>query len=209
MPDVYHDGHYDIAGTIVGIVERSRVVDGSKIRAGDVLIGLESSGLHTNGYSLARKALLSGKSRKEDLKILNRRVEGSRSVADLLLAPHRSYLGVVRKLMDRLTLTGMAHITGGGFDYNIVRILPEGTKAVVDAAAWTPPFIFRHIEEQGRIGKREMYDVFNMGIGMVLFVRAGDAAAACGILRKSGERFHVIGRVEKHPSGRAVVLPGF
>jgi phosphoribosylformylglycinamidine cyclo-ligase len=209
MPDVYHDGHYDIAGTIVGVVERDRVVDGSRIRPGDVLIGLASSGLHTNGYSLARKALLTGKSRKEDLRILNRKVRGSKSVADLLLAPHRSYLGIVSKLMSRLTLAGMAHITGGGFDYNIVRILPEGTRAVVDVSSWTPPFIFRHIREQGGISRREMYDVFNMGIGMVLFVRPGDAPAAFRLLEQAGEEYRVIGRVEKQRSGRSVVLPGF
>ena len=209
MPDVYHDGHYDLAGTIVGVVEKSRVIDGSAIRPGDVLVGLPSSGLHTNGYSLARKALLTGRSTKENLRILNRKVLGKKSLADLLLAPHKSYLAIVKKILDRVRLSGMAHLTGGGFDYNIVRILPDGVKAVVDPAAWTPPFIFRHIQEQGGIADREMYDAFNMGIGMVLFVRGSDLPAMRRLLDKEGEKHVVIGRVEKQPHGRAVILKGF
>jgi len=208
MPDVYHDGHYDLAGTIVGVVERDRVIDGSRIRPGDVLIGLASNGLHTNGYSLARKILLAGKPRKESLRLLNRKISGSKSLADLLLAPHRSYLGIVKKLLGRVNLTGMAHITGGGFDYNIIRILPDRTKAVVDPSAWSPPFIFRYLQEEGGVETPEMYDVFNMGIGMVLFVAGADVEKACRILGGAGEKYRIIGRMEKHPSGKAVVLPG-
>jgi phosphoribosylformylglycinamidine cyclo-ligase len=203
MPGVYHEGHYDIAGTIVGVVERSAIVDGSKIRPGDVLIGLESSGLHTNGYSLARRALLTGRTPESNRKILTGKLSDGRTLADHLLAPHKAYLKPVMKLFsDKVPVTGLAHITGGGYGYNIVRILPKGVRAVVETSGWTPPEVFGLIAKKGNVSREEMYEVFNMGVGMVVFVRPTAVDRAMEILRKAGERPHLIGRVEAGTSGR-------
>lgn len=202
MPGLYPDGEYDLVGTIVGEVARRDLVTGAEIRSGDVLIGLRSSGLHTNGYSLARRVIF------EDagLNIGDPFPGARRTVGDTLLAVHRSYLRPVQAVMQRVRIRGMAHITGGGWYDNLPRVLPSGLRAVVDAGAWRPPACFAFIRREGRIDAQEMYRVFNMGIGYVLFVRGRDAARALAILKETGHRGIRIGRVEK--GRRAAVLTG-
>ena len=164
MPGFYADGEYDLAGFIVGAVDRDRVVDGRTIEPGDVLIGLPSSGLHTNGYSLARSILFD----KLGLTI-NSVLEGlGETVADALLSIHRSYLPIVRPLLARSLVKGMAHITGGGIPGNLSRILPAGTGARVNPASWTTPPLFAFLQRSGAVTTAEMFRAFNMGIGLIL-----------------------------------------
>jgi phosphoribosylformylglycinamidine cyclo-ligase len=200
MPGLYPPGEYDLVGTIVGAVERRRVVTGAAIRRGDILIGLPSTGLHTNGYSLARKVIFE----EGGLSVKKRFPGGSRTVADILLAVHRSYLDPVTRLMRSVPVAGMAHITGGGFPDNIGRILPGDTEAVVDRRAWRVPILFRFIQERGRVDRDEMYRVFNMGIGFVLAVRAKDARKTLAILHGERCRAALIGYVTE--GKRGVVL---
>ena len=164
MPGFYADGEYDIAGFIVGIVERERIVDGRSIVPSDVLIGLPSAGLHTNGYSLARRILFDVCGLRADSDV----PELGTTVGDALLAPHRSYLPVIRPLLAVGLIKGMAHITGGGITENLPRVLPEGCGAVVDPRAWVVLSIFRVLQERGGIASDEMFRTFNMGIGMIL-----------------------------------------
>ncbi len=201
MPDVYHDGHFDLAGTIVGVVEKDKIIDGTKIRPGDVLIALPSSGLHTNGYSLARKAIV-----RDGKKDLNKVIKNGKTVADFLLEPHRSYLNIMKKILPKVSVSGMAHITGGGYNYNIVRILPEKTCAVIDTKKWDPPFIFQYIRERGNVDRKEMYDVFNMGLGLILFVREKDVSKTMTQLKANKENPRIIGHMERQANGRSVKL---
>lgn len=179
MPDVYPPGEFDLAGFIVGVVERDAIIDGSRIRPGDVLIGLPSSGLHTNGFSLARRVLdvANGEPPEETRRRLDERPPelGGATLGEALLAPHRPYAREVRPVIEHVH--GMAHITGGGYRENVPRILPAGVTAVIDTRAWEVPGIFRLIAERGRVSAEEMYEVFNMGIGMVLMVGAEAAEA--------------------------------
>ncbi|MFH0954445.1 MAG: phosphoribosylformylglycinamidine cyclo-ligase [Verrucomicrobiota bacterium] len=193
MPGLYPDAEYDLVGTIVGAVKRSEVITGKGIRAGDVLIGLPSSGLHTNGYSLARAVIF----RQAQLEVTDRYPGTGRTVGEILLAVHKSYLKPVKALLRKVKVQGMAHITGGGFPDNIERILPKGLSAVVDRSAWKVPPLFGFIEEEGHVGRDEMYRVFNMGIGMVILVREDRAVEAMEVLRRAGEKPVVIGQVEK------------
>jgi phosphoribosylformylglycinamidine cyclo-ligase len=192
MPGFYADGEYDIAGFIVGIVERARIVDGTTITPGDVLLGLPSAGLHTNGYSLARRVLFD---------VVNWRPETfvpelGATVADTLLAPHRSYLSVLRPLLERRLVKGMAHITGGGLTENVPRILPDRTTAEISPANWDLPPVFSVLQRDGRIPRDEMYRAFNMGIGLVLACAAADADAVLATLAAAGEpRVFRIGRI--------------
>lgn len=178
MPDVYAPGDFDLAGFIVGVVERDRIIDGSKVRAGDVLIGLPSSGLHTNGFSLARKALhiADGEPLEETRRLLDERppLLGGQSVGEALLATHLPYATAIDPVLDRVH--GIAHITGGGYVENVPRILPADVTAVFNTKAWPVLPIFRLIEQRGEIAAEEMYEVFNMGIGLVLMVDPADAA---------------------------------
>jgi phosphoribosylformylglycinamidine cyclo-ligase len=164
MPGFYADGEYDIAGFIVGIVERERIIDGRSIAPGDTLIGLPSAGLHTNGYSLARRILFDVCGLRADSQV----PELGTTVGDALLAPHRSYLPVIGPLLGAGAVKGMAHITGGGITENLPRVLPEGCAAVVDPRAWAVPSIFRLLQDRGRIATDEMFRTFNMGIGLIL-----------------------------------------
>ena len=191
MPGVYPPGEYDLVGTIVGRVARRELITGAAIRPGDVILGLPSSGLHTNGYTLARRIVFetAGLKPRDPFPGLKR------SVADVLLAVHRSYLAPVRALRRRVAVRGLAHITGGGFADNIERVLPAGRCAVIDRSAWTPPPLFRFLAEAGRVDREEMYRVFNMGIGMVVFVRRADVLAALAALSRAGERAVPIGNV--------------
>ena len=170
MPGFYRAGEYDIAGMIVGVVDEKDVIDGSKIRKGDALIGLASSGLHTNGYSLARKIVTTAKKSYSDILPLTGKTFGWE-----LLRPHRSYSPVLG-LMKKGLIRGCAHITGGGFTDNVDRILPLKCDAAIDCRAWTPNPIFAWLQKHGRVENHEMYRTFNMGIGMVLAVKQTDAA---------------------------------
>ncbi len=193
LPGLYPAGEYDLVGTIVGVVDRKAVINGSGVRPGDVLIGLPSTGLHTNGYSLARRVIFD----EAELKIGDELPGTGRTVADTLLAVHRSYLKPVVALMRRVRIRAMAHITGGGFPDNVPRVLPDGVTAVFDRAAWKVPALFEFIQRVGQVDREEMYRVFNMGIGLVVMVRAADAGLALQVLRKAGSRPVVIGRIEK------------
>lgn len=175
MSDVYSPGEYDLAGTIVGIVGEEEIIDGQSIEPGDKMVGLPSSGLHTNGYTLARKIFFA-----ENHFSPNAPLEGlDRPLGETLLVPHRSYLTDYQRIQKQVSIKGMAHITGGGFEGNIPRILPEGCQAVVDIQRWEPPAIFQAIQKYGNVSKAEMYQVFNMGIGMVLIVDQEDAETLC------------------------------
>jgi phosphoribosylformylglycinamidine cyclo-ligase len=172
MPDVYHGEEYDLVGTIVGVADKTRIIDGSGIRPGDVIIGLRSSGLHTNGYTLARK-IVTEVAGKRYADIFD---ETGESFGDALLRPHRSY-APIRVLMDEGLIKGCAHITGGGFPDNVDRVIPGGCTAVIDTRAWTPPPLFGFLRDAGGVEAMEMYRTFNMGIGMVCVAREPDCSA--------------------------------
>jgi phosphoribosylformylglycinamidine cyclo-ligase len=191
MPDFYKPGEYDLAGFIVGVVEREHVVDGSRIASGDVLIGLPSSGLHTNGYSLARKIFFERRRFKPETRLQ----ELNRTVGEELLQVHRSYLGVLRGLVPTGAIYGMAHITGGGFTDNIPRILPRGLSARIDTGTWPVLPVFRYLKTEGRIGDEEMFRTFNMGIGMVLVVPLHREGEVNKHLDGLGEKHYRIGEI--------------
>jgi phosphoribosylformylglycinamidine cyclo-ligase len=192
MPGFYADGEYDIAGFIVGLVERSRIVDGKTIAPGDALIGIPSSGLHTNGYSLARHVFFAAHRLTPDTVLPELGV----SLGEALLATHRSYLRTVGPLLDAGLVKGMAHITGGGITENLPRMLPEHCAAIVDDSRWTLPPIFGLIQSLGGIGRDEMYRAFNMGIGLIIACQDERTADVLALLAVAGERdAAVIGRV--------------
>ncbi len=196
MPGVYAPGQMDIAGTIIGVVERDAIIDGSRIAPGDRLIGLRSHGLHTNGFSLVR-SLFGPETYGQHADLLGR------SLGEALAEPHRSYLPLVRAIRPVADIKGLAHLTGGAFLDNIPRILPKGVGAVVDTGAWQVPPLFRLIQETGAIGRDEMHRVFNMGIGMVVIVAPGDVAAVQAAL---DEPAPVIGEIVAHTEGARVRL---
>jgi len=203
MPDIYAPGDFDLVGFIVGVVEREHVIDGSKIAEGDVLLGLPSSGLHTNGYSLVRKAfgIGVGGDAAADRAVLEANYPGLEgSLGDALLAVHRSYYHELKPVLTRLH--GMAHITGGGLIDNVPRILPDGLAARFDANAWRVPALFSLIQERGALSDAEMYHTFNMGIGMVLAVAPEDAASIAAQLRDAKP----VGRVVRQGDERRVVI---
>ena len=170
MPGVYALGDYDIAGFIVGAVDRDGIIDGSRIQAGDVLLALPSSGLHTNGYSLVRHIVLE---RELDWDVVL--PDTPSPLSDLLLEPHRCYLDAIRELRGVVDIHGLAHITGGGLIDNVPRVLPQGLAVRVDRSTWEVPAVFRALQEAGGVNQDEMWRTFNMGIGMVVIVPAGDA----------------------------------
>ncbi len=194
MPGFYAAGEYDIAGFIVGVVDRERVIDGQRVAAGDVLIGLPSSGLHTNGYSLARRIAFE----QVGLNASARVQELGAAIGDALLAPHRSYLPVIRPLLPSGTIKAMAHITGGGITDNVPRVLPEGVRARIDTSAWEVPPIFRWLQRAGNVPDADMRRTFNMGIGLILVVASAEAA---GVLAQLPEG-RIIGDLA--PGNRAV-----
>jgi phosphoribosylformylglycinamidine cyclo-ligase len=201
MPGMYADGEYDVAGTIVGVVDRGKIVDGTRIAPGDVLVGLPSAGLHTNGYSLARKIFFEELGKKPGDRI---GVLGERSIADILLAPHLSYLGRMRPLLEQDLVHGMAHITGGGFFDNIPRVLPEAVGVTIKVGSWPILPVFEYMAEKGRVGAEEMFRVFNMGIGMILFVAAADLTRVSTLLAENDGRFYMIGNA--HAGRKEVTL---
>ncbi len=198
MPGLYPANEYDLVGTIVGVVAKKNIINGDGIRAGDTIIGLPSSGLHTNGYSLARKVIFETAGLHPDSVIPGT----GRTAADVLLAVHRSYLKPVQTLIQHVTVRGMAHITGGGFPDNISRIMPEHVCASINVASWDVPPVFRFIAKEGNVEREEMYSVFNMGIGLVIFVRSVDTGRAMKHLQKAHASPAIVGRVEK---GRTAV----
>ena len=192
MPGMYHPGEYDLVGTIIGVVDKPKMIDGARIRAGDAIIGLLANGLHTNGYTLARKVLFEQMGLKPGAKLAG--VRGT--LADELLRVHRNYQPLLATLPHGI-VKGLAHITGGGLVDNLPRVLPKTCDAVIDTSAWKTPAIFQHIEKGGGVDHAEMYQVFNMGIGMTIVTAAKDAPA---VLRKT--KGVVIGGIVK---GRGVV----
>lgn len=188
MPGVYRTGELDLVGTIIGIVGKNEIIDGSAIRDGDVVVALESGGLQTNGFSLARAAL---DGRFEDP--LDAAQPDGSTIGDALLVPHRSFAGAVRPMLDAGLVHGMAHITGGGIPGNLSRVLPKGLKATLETGSWPVPAIFTEIQRQGEVSDREMLDVFNMGAGYLLVLAEADLAAARDA---AGETLHVIGRIQ-------------
>lgn len=191
MPGFYADGEYDLAGTIVGVVNRDKIITGEGIQVGDVLIGLPSNGLHTNGYSLARKLLFEVARYGAD-QYVN---ELKDKTGAALMRTHRSYLGIIKKLCAGELVSGMAHITGGGITENLPRILPKGTAAMVDRAAWQPPPLFEHLQQLGSVEEEEMFRTFNMGIGLICVVPAEKVKKAKAVLNRANERHYVMGRI--------------
>ncbi|MCQ2168130.1 MAG: phosphoribosylformylglycinamidine cyclo-ligase [Bacteroidales bacterium] len=191
MPGMYSDGEYDIAGYTTGVVEKSRLIDGTKVKVGDVLVGIASSGVHSNGFSLVRKIVSdAGLSLFAEIPEL-----GGRRLGDVLLTPTRIYVKQVLDVIRNCDVHGVAHITGGGFDENIPRVLSKGQGLEINEGSWEILPIFRCLEKWGGIPHREMFNIFNMGIGMVLVMDADDAPKAMEILRGHGEKVSVIGKV--------------
>ncbi|PCH65788.1 MAG: phosphoribosylformylglycinamidine cyclo-ligase [Gammaproteobacteria bacterium] len=189
MPSMYQDGDYDLAGFCVGVVEKDNVIDGSQVKAGDVLLGLASSGPHSNGYSLIRKIL----ERSQDE--LSTIFAGS-TLGEHLLAPTRIYVKSLLQLHEKINIHALSHITGGGLLENIPRVLPDNVSAVIDATSWQRPAIFDWLQEQGNVIDEEMYRTFNNGIGMVICVAAEDAEQTLRLLTELGETAYQIGHIE-------------
>jgi phosphoribosylformylglycinamidine cyclo-ligase len=189
MPDIYSDGEFDLAGTIVGVVEKSNIISGATIKEGDLLIGIESTGLHTNGYSLARKVLFSRYQPDDFVDALGC------TVAEALLAVHRSYLNVITALKVLPGVHGFSHITGGGIIGNTIRILPEGLALDVDWNSWTLPPIFQLIQETGNVAETDMRQAFNLGIGLIAVVSPDAKEAVVSTLNSLNEPWHEIGTV--------------
>jgi phosphoribosylformylglycinamidine cyclo-ligase len=197
MPGMYHGKDYDLAGFCVGIVEKDAIIDGSRTRAGDVVLGLPSSGPHSNGFSLIRKIL---EVSRADLAAP---VDG-RSLLDCLMAPTRIYVKTLLALLTQVPVSGMAHITGGGLVENIPRVIPEGLEVVLERSAWTRPAVFDWLQRHGNVDDAEMARVFNCGIGMTVHVPAASAGRALAVLAEAGQPAAVIGEI-RH-GGRGVVI---
>ena len=195
MPGMYAEEDYDIAGFTVGAVEKDNLIDCSKVKAGDVLVGIASSGVHSNGFSLVRKVIADN-----DLD-LNKRYEetGDLTLGEMLLTPTKIYVKQVHDVLKEVDVHGIAHITGGGFDENIPRILKDGQGIEVKEGSWEILPVFRLLEKYGKIPHREMFNIFNMGIGMVLAVNEEDAPKVIEILTKAGEKASVIGKITDKP----------
>ena len=200
MPDMYPDGEYDLAGFAVGVVEKSQIITGQSIASGDVVLGLASSGAHSNGYSLVRKIL--ARARPD----LDAPFDGSRTLADVLMEPTRIYVKPVRALIATLPVKGIAHITGGGLTENIPRVLPEAVKAVIEQSTWHRPELFRWLQREGQVAESEMHRVFNCGIGMCLVVAREHAIHALQFLNAAGEKAVQIGRIEARQDGETQTI---
>lgn len=196
MPGFYAEGEYDLAGFIVGVVEKSRILDGKAVRPGQLLLSLPSSGLHTNGYSLARKLLL-GKGRFQVGTFLP---ELQATVGQALLAPHLNYLPVLQPLLEQRLVRAMAHITGGGLTENVPRILPPGCAAHIRLGSWPVLPIFSLLQKLGHIDLPEMLRTFNMGAGMVVILEEKDLSRVAAHLKKQGQAYSMIGEIEKGPA---------
>jgi phosphoribosylformylglycinamidine cyclo-ligase len=189
MPGMYEGEEYDLAGTIVGVVERSKILDGRKVRKGDVLIGLRSTGLHTNGYSLARAVLL------RNMTVATHVDELGMTIGEALLAVHRSYLATVAAVQQRFTLHGLSHITGGGIVGNTMRVVPKGLRLAVDWSAWERPALFQYIQRLGDVPEEDMRRTFNLGIGLIMLVAKSDADGVLRLLKRRKDPGVVMGEV--------------
>lgn len=189
MPGMYEGEDYDLAGFCVGVVEKTEILDGSKVQAGDTLIGLASSGPHSNGYSLIRKIIdVSGADLNQDL--------DGQPLSSALLAPTRIYVKALLRLLKESRVNAMSHITGGGLLENIPRVLPDNAKAVIDVSSWQQPAVFNWLQQNGNVDSREMYRTFNCGVGMVICVPAAEKDNALRILKEAGEEAFVVGTIE-------------
>ncbi len=193
MPGFYPEGEYDLAGFIVGVVEREKIVTGKGVEAGDIVLGLPSNGLHTNGYSLARKILFEIGHYSPETYVN----EIKNKVGNELMRTHRSYWPVIRKMVAGDCVAAMAHITGGGITENLPRVLPRGTAAIIERGTWPILPIFEHLQTLGNVAEEEMLRTFNMGIGMLLVVPAKKFTKAQTLLERAGEKFYSVGRIVK------------
>jgi phosphoribosylformylglycinamidine cyclo-ligase len=191
MPGLYQQGHFDLAGTIVGVVEEDEALHGDRIVPGDVLVGYASTGLHTNGYTLARRVIFD----ILKLQVHDRLGDTGRTVAESLLAVHRSYAAAVMPVIS--TIHGIAHITGGGIPGNLIRVLPEGCEAVVDSGSWEIPPLFKVLQSGGKVATGEMRDVFNLGIGLIAVLPAKEVDAVTAAARKAGVETWILGEVRR------------
>lgn len=192
MPDMYQHDHYDLAGFAVGVVEKDQLITGEKVKVGDVIIGLPSSGIHSNGYSLVRKILF--KDNNIDMNKYEPKL--GMTIKEALLAPTKIYVKSVLSLIKEVPVHGMSHITGGGFDENIPRVLPNGCGAIIEKGSYLVPPIFNYLKELGNLDEREMHNIFNMGIGMVIIVAKDKAEKALETLKQAGETPYLIGHIE-------------
>jgi phosphoribosylformylglycinamidine cyclo-ligase len=193
MPGFYPDGEYDLAGFIVGVVDREKIVTGKDVQIGDIILGLPSNGLHTNGYSLARKLLFEVGHYSPETYVN----EIKNKVGNELMRTHKSYWPVLRKLVDGQCVAAMAHITGGGITENLPRVLPKGTAAVIELGSWPVLPIFEHLQQLGNVPQEEMLRTFNMGLGMLLVVPSAKFKKAQSVLERVGEKYYTVGRVVK------------
>ncbi len=199
MPGMYEGDDYDLAGFCVGIVEKSGVIDGTKVKAGDTLLGIASSGPHSNGYSLVRKVLeVSGASLTDDFH--------GKSLGETLLEPTRIYVKPLLELIGKVDVHSLCHITGGGLPENLPRVLPDNCRAIIDSKSWQRPEIFNWLQQQGNIADSEMYRTFNCGVGMVVVVDSAQAQQAIDLLKANGEDAVVIGSIEEFSEGEQVVI---
>jgi phosphoribosylformylglycinamidine cyclo-ligase len=202
MPDIYKPGEYDLAGFMVGAVERKKLLDPRRVRPGDVLLGLASSGLHTNGYSLARKLLFGVAKLGADSYV----PEIGNKIGAELLKPHRSYWPLLKNVLARRSVASMAHITGGGITGNLPRALPRNVRAIVELGSWPVLPIFRFLARLGRIERDELLRTFNLGVGMILVVPARDISRVESELKRRREKFFLIGRIERAARGKPTVV---
>jgi phosphoribosylformylglycinamidine cyclo-ligase len=202
MPGFYAPGEYDLAGFIVGVVERKNILTGKGVKAGDTLIGLPSAGLHTNGYSLARKLVFDVAKLKNDTYV----AEVGNKIGAELLKPHVCYAPAVKNILSKGWASALAHITGGGIPGNLPRVLPSGVKAVIDLESWPIPSIFKYLAKVGEIDTDELLQAFNMGIGMIVIVPSAYVKEAEADLKRRREKFYRIGRIEKGDTGKARVV---
>ncbi|MDA5109932.1 phosphoribosylformylglycinamidine cyclo-ligase [Brevibacillus thermoruber] len=191
MPGMYAEGEYDIAGFTVGVADEEKLITGAGVQPGDVMVGLASSGVHSNGFSLVRKVLLADRG----MSLHDHVDELGKTLGEELLTPTRIYVKPILSLLQSFEIKAMAHITGGGFTENIPRVLPEGTQAVIDVGSWPVLPIFRLVQEAGGIAPADMYRTFNMGIGMVLVVKQDDVVDVIGTLQQLGEQPYLIGQI--------------
>ena len=197
MPGMYHEGHYDLAGFCVGVVEKSKIIDGSKVRAGDHVLGLASSGVHSNGFSLVHAV-------RERSQVTLADAFGQQTLGESLLAPTRIYASSINHLLKNIPVKGLAHITGGGLGGNVSRILPQDIQAQIDSTAWQRPAIFDWIQTHGEIEESEMLRTFNCGIGMVVIVAREEVANTQNLLEEAGENVMIIGEVRHGPHGTII-----
>ncbi|NLD19464.1 MAG: phosphoribosylformylglycinamidine cyclo-ligase [Clostridiales bacterium] len=201
MPDFYSEGEYDMAGFSVGIVDKSKIITGERISIGDKIIGIASSGIHSNGYSLVRKIFFD----KLNMKVSDYVEELGQTLGEALLTPTKIYANACNAVLPRFDVKGIIHITGGGFYENIPRILPQGTAVSVDETRWTAPQIFSYIAKCGNVEKEEMFSTYNMGIGMMMVVGADDAQGVVQALREAGEDGYIIGEIVSDKGERVIL----